>query len=66
MVVGSLCSLLCVCVQEGIERLVKEMEAQEERHKKWSRHRATNPDKTVDYINDRNRCVSSFAVQRAW
>lgn len=41
--------------KEGVDRLVKQMEVQEEKHKKWSRHRTANPDATVDYINDRNR-----------
>jgi pre-mRNA-splicing factor SYF2 len=42
-------------LQEGVARLVKQMEVAEEKHKKWSRHRVANPDATVDYINDRNR-----------
>jgi pre-mRNA-splicing factor SYF2 len=44
-----------VGAQEGVDRLVAELSAQQERRNNFSRRRAVNPDATVDYINERNR-----------
>ena len=49
----------------GLDRLVGELSAQEEKRKKYSRRRASNDGATVDYINDKNE-VFNKKIKRSF
>jgi len=51
--------------QEGVERMVAELEAAAQRKAKFSRRRTFNEDEDVSYINERNRIFNKKA-QRAY
>jgi len=50
---------------EGLDRMVKELNKAEERRSKFSRRRATNPDADINYINERNK-VFNKKISRAF
>ncbi|CAE7679827.1 syf2 [Symbiodinium microadriaticum] len=49
----------------GLDRLVGELEGQEEQRKKYSRRRTSNDGATVDYINDKNE-VFNKKIKRSF